>query len=87
MPIPAKIANAPELLPGLEIYMAAFHDLESERIQGIDLGPIPRSAIVSYARELDMGEEDFEDLYHHVRSLDIFFLKWQAKKANKKGKG
>lgn len=65
---------------GLEIFLAAFHDLESERVVGMEIGPIPRSAILNYARELNMNDEGFEDLYHHVRALDIFFLKWRAKK-------
>jgi len=80
LPLPGKIANAPDLEFGLEIFLAAFHDLESERVVGMDIGPIPRSAIRDYAIELDMDSDGFEDLYHHVRALDIFFLKWRAKK-------
>jgi hypothetical protein len=45
LPLPGKIANAPDLEFGLEIFLAAFHDLESERVVGMDIGPIPRSAI------------------------------------------
>jgi len=46
----------------------------------MEIGPIPRSAIRDFAVELDMDEEGFEELYHHVRALDIFFLKWRAEK-------
>lgn len=84
MPIPKKIANAPELWPGLAFYLNAFHVLESERVVGLELGPIPRSAIMEYGHELDMDDEGMDDLYYHVRSLDIFFMKWQAKKGKKK---
>lgn len=83
MPIPNKIANAPELEFGLQFYAAAFHDLDSERVVGIDLGPIPRSAIMNYARELEMDMVEFDDLYHHVRAMDVFFLKWRAKQKDK----
>lgn len=79
-PLPAKIANAPELELGLHFYMLAFNDLESERPVGMDVGPIPRSAMRDYAIELDLTDEEFDDLYHHVRALDIAYLKHRAKK-------
>ena len=30
-PLPARIANAPELMLGLQVYLQAFFDLDSER--------------------------------------------------------
>ncbi len=79
-PLPKKIQNAPELEPGLWFYMQAFLELESERHIGLDIGPIPRNAIRDYAIELELTDEEFDDLYYHVRALDIAFLKFRAKK-------
>jgi len=80
LPIPKKIAEAQELDFGLQFYLNAFYELESERVVGLDLGPIPRHAILNYARELGCDEEEFDDLYFFVRHLDVTFLKHRAKK-------
>ncbi len=80
LPIPKKIAEAPELDFGLQFYLHAFYELESERPVGIDIGPIPRSAVKDYALELEMDADEFDDLYFHIRALDVTFLKHRAKK-------
>lgn len=70
---------------GLELYFIAWFDLDSERATGFGLGPIPRSAMVSYAREYGLSEEQKEDLLYLVREMDNDYLARQAKKKPSKG--
>lgn len=87
-PIPAGIANRPELMFGLELYYVAWFDLDSEREMGFGLGPIKRSAIVAYAEEYGFSEEQKEDLLYLVREMDNDYLARQSKKQpTKENKG
>jgi hypothetical protein len=65
-PMPERIANAPELKLGLQLYLNAFLDLDSER----ELGPIPWSSISNYARTFGFDEEQTADLFYFVRKTD-----------------
>jgi hypothetical protein len=78
LPLPKKIANAPQLGLGLELYYDAFLELNSCRASGWGLMPIPWSAIRDYAETFDLDEEQFEDLYYYVRVMDTEFMKWHA---------
>jgi hypothetical protein len=80
LPLPQRIENAPELAPGLEFYLAAFYELESSRPMGLDVGPIPWTALQDYALSLGLDDEEQDDLKHHVRALDVAYLKHRAKK-------
>lgn len=75
IPIPERIANAPELTVGLEVFYVAFWDLCSDRPSGLDLGQIPWSSIKLYCDEIDADEELREDMYHIIRGMDAAFLK------------
>lgn len=44
-------------------------------------GPIPWTAVNSYAQRYEMDEEEFEDLLYHVRALDNAILKRESDKA------
>lgn len=83
-PLPDKIANAPELLPGLEMYLTAFNRLSTCRQIGMSIGPIPWTAIGVYADQMEFDEEHRDLLYFFIESLDIAFLNWSAKKNEKK---
>lgn len=86
LPLPDKIQNAPELEPGLELYLRAFYELDSCRSVGMGEGPIPWTAMEQWATSLGMDEEEREDVHYLVRRLDNAFLEHQAKKrAPKKG--
>lgn len=74
-PIPDRIANAPELEVGLQLYIQAFFDLDSERSHGMAPTPIPWTSIAQYARAFEFDEEQTEDLFFHVRRLDAEHLK------------
>ena len=80
-PLPEAIANAPQLLPGLDLYYDAFLALSSCRSLGMAEGPIPWTAIRSFADEGGFEGEQRDDLFFHVRSLDRVYLDWRAKSA------
>jgi len=74
-PLPDRIANAPELETGLQLFLQAFFDLDSERSHASGLTPIPWTSIAAYARAFEFDEEQTEDLYFFVRRLDSEHLK------------
>lgn len=93
-PPPARIANAPDLLPGLELFYLAFMDLTSCRGQGYGTeGPISWLTIDDYAARCGYLGEQREDLIYHMQRMDAEYLKYKTKKleaankpAPKKGK-
>lgn len=78
--IPDRILNAPELKPGLSLYLQAFFDLDSERPIGFTSGKIPFRAVLVYADFYEFDREQTEDLLYFVRNMDDTYLKWLAKK-------
>lgn len=74
-PLPESIANAPELLPGLELHMMAFRELSTCRSMGQPIDQIPWTAIVRWADEYGVADEQREDLIYHVRALDVAFIR------------
>lgn len=68
--LPDRIANAPELQIGLQLYLQAFFDLDSERSHEFAPKPIPRSKVAEYIKELDLNEEQAEDLFFFIRKMD-----------------
>lgn len=79
-PIPDRIANAPELLLGLQIYLQAFFDLDSERSHANGLTLIPWSAIKNYAVAFEFDEEQTEDLFYFVKAMDSAHIEKLAAK-------
>lgn len=73
-PIPPKIANAPELEPGLAFYMQAFHTLDSERSLGEVLEQIPWSKIQMYADRYHLDDEETEELEFFIRAIDLHHI-------------
>lgn len=84
-PIPDRIANAPELINGLELYINAFFDLDSERSHATAPTPIPWRAIAEYAAVFDFDEEQRDDLFFFIKRLDSEHLKRLAEKMKPKG--
>lgn len=87
--IPERILNAPKITNGLQLYLQAFFDLDSERTHGFSLSHIPWSAINEYAKTYDFDEEQKEDLLYFIRCLDRVYLDRLEKKQpkSKPGKG
>lgn len=73
--IPDRIANAPRLHLGLEIFIQAFYDLDSERSHGLGPTPISWSSIKGYALAYEFDDEMTDDLIFFVRGIDREHLK------------
>lgn len=79
-PLPDRIANSPELINGLQLYLAAFFELDSERSHAVVPVSIPWSSIKEYAIAFEFDEEQTENLFFYVRKMDTEHLKKVAKK-------
>jgi len=86
MQVPDKIANAPVLAMGMELYYNAYIELSTCRPSGWGASPIPWSAISDYGRTFEFDEEQFDDLFFFVRALDSAFLDYHKEKSEQ-GKG
>ncbi len=74
-PLSERIQNAPELRIGLQLYIQAFFDLDSERSHAQGLAAIPWTSINEYAKVFDFDEEQTDDLFFFIRKLDASHLK------------
>ena len=77
------IKNKPVLLPGLELYLQAFLDLNSERNHNFGLMRIPWSSIKNYADHYNFNEEQTENLFYFINRMDNANLKELSKKLPK----
>lgn len=80
LPLPDRIANAPRLIQGLQLYLQAFFDLDSERSHAMGISMIPWSSIVNYAKAYDFEEEQTQDLIYFIRQMDSEHTKRLAAK-------
>lgn len=78
-PYPKVIADAPELLVGLELFYEAFYDLTSCR-GGMGDGPIPWTAIEEYCNQTGIYDEQRERMHEYMRGMDNAFLEHHRKK-------
>ena len=85
-PLPDRIANSPELIEGLQLYITAFFDLDSERTHSFALTPIPWSCIDRYAVAYGFDEIQYEDLHYFLRRMDNAHLARLKQKQPKAGK-
>lgn len=69
-PLPDRIANAPQLIPGLHLYLNAFFDLDSERSHSFGYSRIPLSAIREYAIAYEFEDYQQEDLIFFIKRMD-----------------
>lgn len=71
----------PSLLPGLDIYLNAYNELQSDRSIGMAAGPIPWYSLIRWAEFHGMTDPDDVDvLIRYVRAMEA-----EAHKINKKG--
>jgi hypothetical protein len=81
-PLPDNVANAPELLLGLNLYMEGFEALNSTRGSGYGSeGPIPWLAMRDYCDEFDICGDQRQDFYVLVARMDHAYLEYKAEKA------
>lgn len=82
-PIPKRFAEAPEVPLGTDLYMEAFWELSSCRVNGWGLGMIPWGAIMDYAHAYDLDANQTEDLVYFTRVLDKTYIEHQARQQAK----
>lgn len=80
LPIPKRIANAPILKQGLELYFEAFFSLCSCRVVGMSLGEIPWISIRQYCVMVGLCEEQTEDMHFFIQQMDREYLKFMKNK-------
>lgn len=78
--IPERILNAPTLTQGLEVFLQAFFDLDTERNHSMGLQKIPWSKIVQYAEFKGLGKEQTEMMVYFIKRMDSEHLKRLEKK-------
>lgn len=71
----------PDIEP-FRIYVDAFHELSSCRVNAMSIGPIPFTAIVEYFKVFNM--EDFEEFHYYIRVMDNKLLSLESEKNKKK---
>ena len=75
LPLPDFIANAPKLETGLQLFLQAFFDLDTERSHSLGVTMIPHSRIREYAKDIELDSEDREDLIYFIREMDLAHTK------------
>jgi hypothetical protein len=72
---PQQLYQQPELTDVESYYLDVFYILSSERSIGMSLGPIPYSAIRSYADEHDIvNRDEFDYFFGILRVLDAEYI-------------
>lgn len=83
LPIPDKIANAPDLEIGLDLYWNAFATLTTSRQVGMGMGPISWESMIGYCVINEIEGEQRDDLIYLLNKMDGEYLKQSSKKAPK----
>ncbi len=82
LPVPDKMANAPELLAGLEFYYRAFLELTASRpIHFGGAGLLPWSEIKDYCAYHGFKGADLDDAIYLIKKMDSAFIKYQYEKS------
>lgn len=80
-PLPDKVANAPQLLTGLDIYWDAYVALSTCRPPAFaGVMPIPWASVDAYARAQDFDEEQHYRLWYCVSMMDKEFTRYVKSK-------
>lgn len=74
-PIPDVYQNKPILAIGLQLYLDAFFDLDSERNHSQGVTAIPLSRVRDYAKAYDFDDEQAENLLYFIRVMDTAHMK------------
>jgi len=83
--LPKAIKNAPRLLPGLDLYLMAFHRLDTCRNASFSgIGNISWAAIMDYCDRTGIrDQEQRDDMEYHINALDSVYQEWIASKRKK----
>jgi hypothetical protein len=71
-------------IAGFEYYLESFKELNSTRLMGMSVGPIPFTAILEYFKVYPC--DDFEEFNYIIRRMDDAFLNQQSGKQRTEGK-
>ncbi len=82
LPLPKAIQEAPSLFTGLELYYAAFLDLQNCRT-GMGDGPISYTATREYGVVNEFSDEQIEDLHYFIPKLDEEYMRYSKEKNGK----
>jgi hypothetical protein len=74
--LPAWFRDEPAVLGGLDLYLAAYWDLATERPVGQSIGPIPTSKIREYGSRIGLSFPMIEVLVGVIRRADSAHLEW-----------
>ena len=81
----AALDRRPKLLPGLDFYLIAYHELRYDKPIGMSVGPIPWSSIDRWATRNGVNDiEDFTVLESHIRSLENAAYQFEEKRKGSK---
>lgn len=78
MPIPDKIANAPELQPGLQLYLDCFNDLNHSRFNAPGyVGHIHYNLVDLWCENNGVWGEQKQDVIEIIAKMDRVYVDWQ----------
>lgn len=80
------IGDKPKLSGELLFYHTAFCELDSERNHGMGLMKIPRSAMVAFAAECGLSENEKHELIYVMRKVDDAHLEHLHEKLDTKAR-
>ncbi|MGI9491978.1 MAG: phage tail assembly chaperone [Geminicoccaceae bacterium] len=80
--LPDWYLDAPDPLPGDQVYMEAYADLQTMRL--FEGGPIPFDRLRWYAFDVLCLDWDMADIFTSVlRQMDMVYLEWHRKENEK----
>jgi hypothetical protein len=80
------ILNAPVLMAGLDVYLTAYTDLQSECFIGMEKGKIPWYSVVRWCKFYGINCPDVIDRFvTYIRALEAEQAGFMAKKKGKNG--
>lgn len=86
--LPAKIANAPELFLGLELFYLAFLCLTTCRGSGGNgEGVISWLAIKEYCQWNEVTGEQQDEMFYHIQRMDSTYLNFKYEKIKREMAG
>jgi hypothetical protein len=84
MPIPDKILNAPDLEPGLQLYMDCFNDLNHSRFNSSGfVGRLHYNLIDLWCNNNGVYGDQKLAVIHIIGKLDFVYVTWQFEQMKK----
>lgn len=81
-PLPDRILNAPVLKLGLDFFIKAFFELETDRDFSFCMGPLKWTTIHKYGEFYNLDTIQFEKLHLYLTRMDHEYCKLKNKEQN-----